>query len=480
MIPGDFERRGLEVDVLGQTYVPASGLNAETQYLVGGARLIWKLGATPGSGGTGFEKDARLTYAVPNLLNSTTAVIDLFSGQLLESATYYPNGARETLRTERATGSEFSLEPLGFTGKEGDDEVGLVYFGERYLIPHIGRWASPDPLQIHGLSGGEFGNSYHYVGGNLLQARDPLGLNFEKVEDGHYRGSFTDSNGQEHTMDCRGSAVACLRQIKDWAFNRGLSQDWDDLQAALEQLVQFLSEIRDPVERQRTLNRALRTLRSGVKEAIEEAVLEGLADLGQMISVGVFGTGDNVIQGSYESARATIAIITSAIGGIAAGVLRTIKVARAAARAADATVDRARTAAALPSGGAGSPPAPGSAVPSRPGGATGATPPRATMVVGSDGTSVPVSQARMRDGFDRAGYPSRPATHTAEAGQIHTVDTPHGPVDVRTMEGSSHHPRRAVTTRAGTNDPVRVTGERFRNNEPKPVRRAGSHLEQDP
>jgi len=44
-------------------------------------------------------------------------------------------------------------------------------------MPHLGRWASADPLQTHGGGGGEFGNSYHYVAGNVLQARDPWGLN---------------------------------------------------------------------------------------------------------------------------------------------------------------------------------------------------------------------------------------------------------------------------------------------------------------
>ena len=36
-------------------------------------------------------------------------------------------------------------------GKEEDVEVGLVYFGKRYLNPQLGRWVSPDPLAIHGL-----------------------------------------------------------------------------------------------------------------------------------------------------------------------------------------------------------------------------------------------------------------------------------------------------------------------------------------
>lgn len=123
-----------------------------------------------------FEPDARLTYAATDLLQSTTAVLDLFSGELLERGTYLPNGARETLRSRRVESERFPLEPVGFTGKEGDDEVGLVYFGERYLMPFLGRWASADPLQIHRDGGGEFGNSYHYVSGHALQVLDPDGL----------------------------------------------------------------------------------------------------------------------------------------------------------------------------------------------------------------------------------------------------------------------------------------------------------------
>jgi RHS repeat-associated protein len=65
---------------------------------------------------------------------------------------------------------------MGFTTKEADEEIGMTYFGERWLIPRLGRWATPDPLHIHASGGGETGNSYHYVSGNLLQAVDPLGL----------------------------------------------------------------------------------------------------------------------------------------------------------------------------------------------------------------------------------------------------------------------------------------------------------------
>jgi RHS repeat-associated protein len=68
------------------------------------------------------------------------------------------------------------IEPMGFTTKEADEEIGVTYFGERWLIPRLGRWATPDPLHVHAAGGGETGNSYHYVSGNLLQAVDPFGL----------------------------------------------------------------------------------------------------------------------------------------------------------------------------------------------------------------------------------------------------------------------------------------------------------------
>ncbi len=172
VLPGDMERRGLVSTMSGYEVSPV--VPTETQYLIGGARLVFKSAKT--SRHAGFTRDYRVTYAVTDLLQSTTAVLDLWTGELLSVGNFYPNGGRENLWTNEDV-DEFEIEPLGFTGKEADDEVGLVYFGERYLIPRVGRWASPDPLEIHQPGeGGEFANAYHYVSGNLLQARDPLGL----------------------------------------------------------------------------------------------------------------------------------------------------------------------------------------------------------------------------------------------------------------------------------------------------------------
>jgi RHS repeat-associated protein len=102
------------------------------------------------------------------------------------------------------------------------------------------------------------------------------------------------------------------------------------------------------------------------------------------------------------------------------------------------------------------------------------------FVVTASGTAIPVSQSRMREGFEAAGFTRRAADKTAEPGVIHVVPTRNGSIDVRTMEGSSHHPRRAVFTREGTNDPVRMDGSKFPNGTPRADRRAGSHLEQSP
>ena len=61
-----------------------------------------------------------------------------------------------------------------FTGKEEDVEVGLQYFGKRYLSAELGRWISPDPQALH--EGSADPNLYAYVHGSVLHAVDPVGL----------------------------------------------------------------------------------------------------------------------------------------------------------------------------------------------------------------------------------------------------------------------------------------------------------------
>ncbi|MBX3271614.1 MAG: hypothetical protein KF729_15215 [Sandaracinaceae bacterium] len=167
--PGDFERRGLLRG--GSAYEANATLGTETQYVVAGARMVFR---SQSFSSDDYLRDERMVVAVGDLLHTTSAAFDVRTGRLVEASTYYPGGGRETFLSVPSAAAEAS----GFTGKEADEEVGVVYFGERYLVPRLGRWASPDPLHVHQVGGGEALNSYHYVSGNLLQARDPLGLDW--------------------------------------------------------------------------------------------------------------------------------------------------------------------------------------------------------------------------------------------------------------------------------------------------------------
>jgi RHS repeat-associated protein len=96
-----------------------------------------------------------------------------------------------------------------------------------------------------------------------------------------------------------------------------------------------------------------------------------------------------------------------------------------------------------------------------------------TIIVDSKGIASRATARGVRSDLEEAGFKGRPTTQTAERGTIHRV----GGTDVRVMEGSVHHPPRAVTTRAGTNDPVSLSGRQFPNGTPKAVRRDESHRE---
>jgi ABC-type transport system substrate-binding protein len=102
-----------------------------------------------------------------------------------------------------------------------------------------------------------------------------------------------------------------------------------------------------------------------------------------------------------------------------------------------------------------------------------------THSVGSPGVTIPGNPAGARAALEEAGYKGTPSTKTSEAGTIHTLPGKDGKMNVRVMDGSNAHPPRAVTTRAGTNDPVRADGSKFKNNESKQERRSCSHIKLD-
>lgn len=86
----------------------------------------------------------------------------------------------------------------------------------------------------------------------------------------------------------------------------------------------------------------------------------------------------------------------------------------------------------------------------------------ADFVVTPSGTAVATDPGRVRDSLANApGVTTTPVTGpSGETGTIQTgVKTPNGPVDVRTMDGSSSHGPRTVITHPGTNSPKTPDGK---------------------
>src|SRR5258708_8209071 len=63
-----------------------------------------------------------------------------------------------------------------YTGKERDEESGLYYFGARYYVAWLGRWASCDPLGI-----ADDINTYRYVRSSPLSRIDITGNESRRI-----------------------------------------------------------------------------------------------------------------------------------------------------------------------------------------------------------------------------------------------------------------------------------------------------------
>lgn len=132
-------------------------------------------------GGTGLPAAGlgrvRLFLELKDMLGSTSVVLDHRTAEVVEKVSYDVNGSTDAdYRPARWAGFR---EDYRFTGKEEDIEVGLTYFGARYLNTNLRRWISPDPLTIHGGAGDS--DPYAYVAGRVLAAVDPFGLDHEVI-----------------------------------------------------------------------------------------------------------------------------------------------------------------------------------------------------------------------------------------------------------------------------------------------------------
>ena len=126
----------------------------------------------------------------------------LVDGGVTEQLVNYPYGHP---RKEIRTPSQPCASDYKFTGKERDDESGLQYFEARYLIGHVGCFASVDPLYAEverpdkNDSTLRSSNPYAYGLHNPLRFYDPDGLNEASI--------IEDRVGLSPTIDAQGNGV---------------------------------------------------------------------------------------------------------------------------------------------------------------------------------------------------------------------------------------------------------------------------------
>ncbi len=106
--------------------------------------VCW-LGSSAGCGSSASNSVASsndpqqgVVYYIDDHLGSTTLVTDS-QGNVLREESRYPYGLDRKVDNPGSVDADYV-----YTGKEYDEETGLVYFGGRYYAPEMGRWASPD------------------------------------------------------------------------------------------------------------------------------------------------------------------------------------------------------------------------------------------------------------------------------------------------------------------------------------------------
>ncbi|XXT19702.1 RHS repeat-associated core domain-containing protein [Sorangium sp. So ce429] len=137
--------------------------------------MVLRAGERASSG----ARDARRRSAgkdalpAPRQLGSVDVITDASGGEHGRRS-YNAWGARCHLTWEGGTPGSFEESPVtqGFTGHEGDDELGLINMRGRMYDPVIGRFLTRDPLVANHLSGHSL-NPYSYVLNNPLAYVDP-------------------------------------------------------------------------------------------------------------------------------------------------------------------------------------------------------------------------------------------------------------------------------------------------------------------
>jgi|GEM_PF-816301 len=221
-------------------------------------------------------------------LGSTSVVLDKATGELVERATFQAYGGAESdYRPDRWKNFR---EDYRFTGKEEDVEVGLQYFGKRFLNPLLGRWISADPLAVHAPGEADL-NLYAYVHGTVLASTDPLGLQCtgagqtETCDGGASEsdGSVSQSDGSTSTEDASSDADQSYNQIES-----GVKR-YEAQAAAVDEKVNKRNEA-DSLPGQELVVKAVEAVMPEVKLAPGESTQSEISQLEDAKQVTMVGT----------------------------------------------------------------------------------------------------------------------------------------------------------------------------------------------
>jgi RHS repeat-associated protein len=138
------------------------------EYLSLGIAIGITLGAVPSRAGQPEAPGpGTIVFYHADHLSSTNLVTDA-GGKVVAEAVYYPYGG---LRHETPAAPQAFDPNYRFSDRELDPESGLQYFGARFYISAIGRFASCDNWADHV----ELTGAYAYARNNPLRYIDPLG-----------------------------------------------------------------------------------------------------------------------------------------------------------------------------------------------------------------------------------------------------------------------------------------------------------------
>jgi RHS repeat-associated protein len=170
-------------------YDGAGAVLSQTRYVYDGWQLVQEIDALtdtvlaeyvygPGyiddviqssRGGNTYYHHTDQQYSTVAITDASGVVVERYGYDAFGNAAFYEGDG-----TPLTTGSAIN-NPILYTGRSWQPELGLYDYRNRQYDPTTGRFTTPDPIGAHG-DWNNLGNAYTYVGNNPGSYLDPLGL----------------------------------------------------------------------------------------------------------------------------------------------------------------------------------------------------------------------------------------------------------------------------------------------------------------